>query len=103
MSSRQFILIIFCSAFFAAPVFAHDGKPPTFDDLWRAWSFDPLIVVPLLISAAIYILGIHNLWRASEKYSGIGFWEASAFAGGWLSLCAALVSPLHPWGLAVRD
>ena len=25
-------------------------------------------------------------------------WEAAAFAGGWLALAVALVSPLHPWG-----
>jgi putative membrane protein len=84
--------------FAAAPVFAHNGKPHNFDDLWRTWSFDPLVIISLVISAAVYGLGIYNLWRASQKGSGVSFWEVSAFTGGWLALVLALVSPLHPWG-----
>jgi hypothetical protein len=83
---------------FAAPVFAHDGQPHGFDDLWKAWSFDPLVIVSLSISAAVYILGIYNLWHASEKGRGISFREAAAFLAGWIFMFIALVSPLHPWG-----
>ncbi len=79
-------------------VAAHDGKPHGFEDLWRTWSFDPLVVVSLLVSAAIYLRGIYNLWRASGVGNGISLWEAAAFAGGWMCLVIALVSPLHPWG-----
>lgn len=88
----------FCLLPFAFRTVGHDGKPHGFDDLWRTWSFDPLIIAALLISAAVYFRGIKNLWRASEKGSGISLWEAAAFAGGWLALVVALVSPLHPWG-----
>lgn len=28
-------------------------------------------------------------------------WEAVTFAGGWVALAVALVSPLHPWGGAL--
>jgi putative membrane protein len=83
---------------FAVSVSAHEGKPHNFNDLWRTWSFDPLIIASLLISGAVYFWGIRNLWRASEKGSGISFWEMMAFVGGWISLFIALVSPLHPWG-----
>ena len=99
MKKKAFRLIVWAASLPAArTVFAHDGKPHGFDDLWRAWSFDPLVVAPLLISGTVYFLGTRNLWRASKKGGGIGFWEAAAFAGGWLALLVALVSPLHPWG-----
>ena len=86
------------AAFFAAPAAAHDGKPHGFDDLWRVWSFDPLIIATLLMSAAVYARGLYNLWRAAHQGGGIGFWEAAAFAAGWLAVSIALVSPLHSWG-----
>jgi cytochrome c oxidase assembly factor CtaG len=79
-------------------VFAHEDKPQNFGELIRTWSFDPLVVVMLVVSSLVYITGLRNLWRAGEKGHGIGVWEATAFAGGWLSMFIALVSPLHPWG-----
>jgi putative membrane protein len=77
---------------------AHGGKIDGPEDLWRAWSFDPLIVISLTISAAIYLSGLLRLWAFSEKGRGISKWSAAAFAGGWFALVIALVSPLHPWG-----
>jgi putative membrane protein len=99
INQRAFYLMVSLIVLTAAnPIFAHDGKPHGFEDLWQTWSFDPLIIVGLLISGGIYGRGIYLLWRASEKGSGISFWEAAAFAGGWIALFIALVSPLHPWG-----
>ncbi len=78
--------------------FAHEGKPHDFADLSRAWSFDPLVVAILTSSAVIYINGLRNLWNAGGRGHGISRWEAVAFAGGWMSVFIALVSPLHAWG-----
>jgi putative membrane protein len=98
---------IFCLSFltfhfllftFALPARAHDGKPHHFTDLLYTWSFDPLIVSGLILSAWIYIQGVFNLWRSNKTGRGIKIREAAAFAGGWISLFVALVSPLHPWG-----
>jgi putative membrane protein len=88
----------FCFFIFVLPASAHEGKPHNFSDLLYTWSFDPLIVISLVLSAWIYIQGVFNLWRSNKIGRGIRFWEAAAFAGGWLSLFVALVSPLHPWG-----
>jgi putative membrane protein len=38
------------------------------------------------------------VWRASTVGRGIRAWEVACFAGGWLALVLALVSPLHPLG-----
>jgi putative membrane protein len=91
-------LFAFCFLLSAVPVAAHDGRPHSFSDLFYAWSFDPLVVLGLILSALIYGRGVFNLWRANKTGSGIKLREAAAFAGGWLALLIALVSPLHPWG-----
>jgi putative membrane protein len=97
----RFSLFAFHFLFFAFPALAHEGKPHNYDELWRAWSFDPLVVVGLILSACIYIRGVYNLWRANKMGRGIKFWEAASFAGGWIFLFIALVSPLHPWGASL--
>lgn len=76
----------------------HGGQPHNWHDLVRAWSFDPLVIVSLTITAILFAIGLHRLWRESPKRRSIRTWEALCFAGGWLSLFIALVSPVHAWG-----
>lgn len=78
--------------------FAHGGKPHSWHDLSRAWSFEPVVVVSLIVTAGLFIWGLRNLWRHSGAGKGIRRWEAAAFAGGWFALFIALVSPVHAWG-----
>src|SRR5689334_9038005 len=82
----------------ATPLLAHEGRPHTFHDLWHTWGWDPGVWVPLAVSAAVYGLGVYRAWSASGRGRGVREWEAWCFAGGWLALFVALVSPLHPWG-----
>jgi putative membrane protein len=58
------------------------------------WSWDPLALVVLSISGAVYSLGLYRLWKNAGRGHGIGAWHAAAFALGWLSLVLALLSPL---------
>src|SRR5689334_3564151 len=76
------------------PVFLfHEGKPHNWHDLLRAWSFEPLVVISLSLTAALFIIGLYRLHGRA-----IRSWEALCFALGWLALFVALVSPLHAWG-----
>lgn len=59
------------------------------------WELAPGIVVPLVVSAALYARGTWVLWRDDHPSRGIRRWEAASFALGWVVLAAALVSPLH--------
>ena len=61
---------------------------------WRAWSFDPAIVVSLAAAAAGYAVGVRRVWRAAGVGYGIRRGEAVVFAAGWATLVVALVSPL---------
>jgi cytochrome c oxidase assembly factor CtaG/cytochrome c2 len=76
---------------------AHTGLSLQPHDLWNAWSFEPLVVVGLLVCGALYAVGLSRLW---SRGSGVGIrrWEAAAFAIGWLSTAVALISPLHALG-----
>ena len=78
--------------------FAHGDKPHNMGELFSAWSFDPVVVVLLVVSAAVYVIGTVNVWRGSEAGAGISAKAAAAYAAGWLTLVIALVSPVHTWG-----
>jgi putative membrane protein len=67
-------------------------------DLWRAWSLEPAVIIGLALSAWLYLRGVLSLWRSAGPGRGIRRREAAAFAGGWIVLVLALVSPLHRLG-----
>lgn len=84
-----------------AGALAHTEVPHGWADLAGAWAFEPLVVLPLALTAWVYVRGLRRVWREAGVGHGVRRWEAAAFAGGWLTLVAALVSPLHPWGNAL--
>jgi cytochrome c oxidase assembly factor CtaG len=64
-------------------------RPPlTPDGLWQAWSFAPVILVPLALMLGLYVWAL-----ASDGRRETGS-EPILFFGGWLLLAIALVSPL---------
>jgi putative membrane protein len=76
----------------------HDGGLLTPHDLWTAWSFEPLVLLGLALTAWLYFHGVHALWRNAGAGRGVRACEAGAFAAGWFVLVVALVSPLHRLG-----
>ncbi len=52
------------------------------------------------LTLAAWLCGrrVRALWHASAVGRGIGLWEATASARGWLVLTVALLSPLHALG-----
>lgn len=79
-------------------VFAHVGKPLEPHDLWRAWTFEPVTILLLAVSAAMYATGLTRLWRAAGQGRGVRRRDAWSFAAGWLVLAVTLLSPLHALG-----
>jgi putative membrane protein len=75
-------------------VYAHAGVPPEPHDLWTAWTFDPGVILPLAITAAVFA-------RGARKAHRVSFRQAAAFWTGWLVLVIALMSPLHALGEAL--
>jgi putative membrane protein len=73
----------------------HDGQPLAPHDLWTAWSFEPVVLIGLLLTAWLYGRGVRALWRSAGVGHGVRRWEAMSFAAGCIVLLLALVSPLH--------
>jgi putative membrane protein len=77
--------------FSGANAFAHTGEPIGPQDLWKAWSVEPGIVIPLALMAALFAIGARQP-RAVSPMQKACFW------GGWTVLTLALISPLHSLG-----
>jgi putative membrane protein len=60
----------------------------------RAWQWTPSVLVPLVICSAWYAIGVRALWRSAGHGHGVSRWQAASFAGGVLTLVAALLSPI---------
>jgi cytochrome c oxidase assembly factor CtaG/cytochrome c2 len=60
----------------------------------RHWDLQPLVVLPLFVSAALYAAGVLRLWLRAGPGRGITAWAVASFAAGWLTLAIALVSPV---------
>lgn len=82
--------------FVAKIVSAHEIGPANVSELNEWWSFEPGVVVPLLLTAFLYSFGVYRLRAAASTAFGVA--EIACFAAGWFTLVVALVSPLHPWG-----
>lgn len=62
------------------------------------WTFDPLLTVPLVLSAVLYGVGAGRIARRSTTGVATHRRRTWLFALGWLSLAASVVSPLHEAG-----
>src|SRR5689334_6465245 len=74
-----FTLYIACFTFFisllpALPAFAHGDRPDSPDELWERWGLDPGVLIPLALSAALYLRGVLRLWSQSGPGRGIRRW-----------------------------
>jgi putative membrane protein len=73
---------------------AHELTPHLTAELWRRWTWEPVTIVLLLVSGALYAVGVATLWRRAGRDRGIRSWQAAAFYAGLLSLAAGLLSPV---------
>ena len=62
------------------------------------WEWDPVVVSPLVVSAALYANGAVRQWMRAGVGRGVTISQALLFSLGWLTLAGALVSPLHEFG-----
>jgi putative membrane protein len=80
------LLMLVATSGFAHPLTAESAEP--------GWSFEPGVVIPLLIAAVLFAIG-------AARRRGHSDWSprrAAAFVAGWLTLAIALVSPVHRLG-----
>ncbi len=58
------------------------------------WSWDPTVIIPLVIVAWMYARGVGVLWGRAGVGHGVSRWQAAAFVAGLVTIILALVSPL---------
>jgi putative membrane protein len=63
-------------------------------DVWRTWSFQPVVLAGLGVAAWAYGRGVRALWHGGGVGRGIRPLRAVAFGAGLVAVVAALVSPL---------
>jgi putative membrane protein len=61
---------------------------------WASWNTDWWLWLLIALSGWLYVRGVRRLWQAAGVNAGVSALHAAAFAAGWLSLVAALLSPL---------
>jgi putative membrane protein len=77
----------------ATPALAHEGH-----DHGPRWTLDASVTVPLLLGAMLFAVGFMRLWQRAERGRPALRRQAWLFGAGWLTLAAALVTPLHEAG-----
>lgn len=82
-----------------ATALAHEGRPPAPHDLAGAWPLEPGVVVPLVLTLALYLVGVRRMRRRAGARAFQG--RVPLFVAGWFVLAIALASPLHPLGSAL--
>jgi cytochrome c oxidase assembly factor CtaG len=79
-----------CAALlFTSPSFAHEHLESSKVLHW--WSWEPFVIIPLLVTAILYAIGIARMHSANR-------WQIASFVAGWTALVIALVSPLDTLG-----
>ena len=98
-SLKRLAFVIVFLLVLGSRAFSHEFEtvgPQNPHELLRAWSFEPGVVIPILLSAILYGVGFVRLRRAAPTTSRQ--LDMFCFAAGWVALVIALVSPIHPWG-----
>ncbi len=85
---RALAAIAFVVSMSPLPAFGHSGAP----EQTMSWTFDPWIVAPLTALCVLYLVGSFALRRRTAQPPGL---KEALYWGGWLSLAASLISPLH--------
>ncbi|MFM0556552.1 cytochrome c oxidase assembly protein [Paraburkholderia sediminicola] len=65
------------------------------------WTFEPWVVALLVVSLGLYAVGYRHLCARSKRSRGIRARHLAAFVLGWLTLVAALDSPLDALSAAL--
>lgn len=75
-------------------IFTSSTPPLIPRTLWNAWNLELTLLIPLAITALVYLLGVWNVWRHAGVGHGISVRRCACFIGAILALFVALVSPL---------
>jgi putative membrane protein len=76
------------------PIEAHGGAHGVLEAGAWQWTWEPLVLVPLVISTVLYVIGVARLWRRAGRGRGVTYWQLASFAAGTTTIVMALLSPV---------
>jgi putative membrane protein len=91
------VVVAFVTGVAGTPAAAHVAESGAVSSM-RRWNTDAWLWLALLAAGGLYLNGIRRLWRQASVGAGIRRWQAGAFAGGWIALVLATISPLDALG-----
>lgn len=71
-----------------------DGRQADPDTWWRAWNWDPLVMLSLGLLAGVYCRGLARLWMHVGRSQKVTALRAASYLGALLVIFVALISPL---------
>lgn len=103
-SARRALVVALLSgpaavAIFARPVFAHGSfpaQPPTLVGVLTTWSFEPSILIPLLVSLVGWFLIVRRI-DAAHPARRVPRVRSAAFLGGLAAIALALMSGIEEY------
>jgi putative membrane protein len=96
-ASAAAALVVALAFVVGAPValgHAFDPQPPSWPGTLFAWSFDPTVVFPLVLAAALYLQAVASVDRAHPA-TRVPRRRIAAFLAGLLAIEIALQSPIE--------
>jgi putative membrane protein len=93
-SITRLLTVMLMLGVFPAVAHAHPGSAPAPHDLWRAWSFEPAVLLGLGAALWLYLRGVRAVWRRAGRGRGVARWRVASFLGGLACVALALVSPI---------
>lgn len=79
-------------------ILAHARAAPGPDEVWGAWTLDPVLLTGILGFGALYLAGVRKLRNRAGGTGALPRWRTLCFAGGWAVVVVALVSPVDALG-----
>ena len=79
----------------------HAGAPLAPHDIWRAWSFEPAVLAPLVLGGFVYARGARQAVSRTTRAKIAITREMIFFALGFTVLVIAMISPIHAAGSAL--
>ena len=96
---RFMAIVLLAIAATSAPLSAHISGIVAPGDLWSTWSFEPVVLMSLMLTSVVYARGVGRLRSRAAGHSGtVSRGNTWSFAAGQIALVIALISPLDALG-----
>lgn len=77
---------------------AHSDNAAAPASLWQAYTLDTEVIVPMLLFASLYLIGLGRIWSRAGWNRGVQLWRVCCFIAAMLALMLAMIWPFDALG-----